>query len=228
MDLRPEAAEAVGVFLMLVVGGMAAGSGGDVLVVALAFGLTVMVLVYALGHVSGAHFNPAITLAFAATRHFPWTRVPSYLASQLVGAVAGVLALRLLGAGDVLLLQPASPLTTVFASEVAATFLLALVIIGVATDRRAAPSASGLAIGSTVLVGILGFGAASGAAMNPARALAPALVAGNLHLAWVYLAAPSVGAVLAMACYEVLRRGRLGISPKPLGASGPFDLEVKA
>src|SRR5437667_224956 len=87
VDLRPELAEAIGVFFLLLAGGGAILAGAPGLAVALAFGLAVAVLVYALGHLCGAHFNPGITLAFAATRHFPWRRVPSYLAAQLVGAV---------------------------------------------------------------------------------------------------------------------------------------------
>jgi aquaporin NIP len=93
-DLRPEAAEALGTFFLLLVGGTALLSGQPAWLVAAAFGGVILVLVYALGPLSGAHFNPAITVAFAVTRHFPWRRVASYVAAQLAGAVLAVLLLR--------------------------------------------------------------------------------------------------------------------------------------
>lgn len=224
-DYRPEAAEALGVFLFMVAGGLAVAGGIGILGVAVAFGFAIMVLIYAVGHVSGAHFNPAITIAFAATGHFPWRRVPSYVGAQLAGALAATLALRAFGAGDVLLLRPSEPLPIVLAAETVATFLLAFVIVAVATDRRAAPGVSGLAIGSAVLVGILGFAQLSGASMNPARALAPALIAGEFALSWLYVAAPILGALAAMGCYAWLRKGRVPPAGDVLGASGPFDLD---
>lgn len=222
-DLRPEAAEAIGVFLILLVGGLAQQSAHGIVAVALAWGFVVMVLVYALGHVCGAHFNPAVTLAFAVTRHFPWRRVPSYIVAQFLGATAAVVLLGALGAREILHLTPVASPGVVFVAEVLATFLLSFVIIGVATDSRASGSAAGLAIGGAVLAGILAFGSLSGAAMNPARALVPALAAGDLSRAWIYLLGPAVGAVAAMVAYEALRHGRLGIKARPLGATGPFE-----
>jgi aquaporin NIP len=218
-DLRPEAAEALGVF--------ATGSPGTV-GVALAFAFVILAMVYALGHVCGAHFNPAITLAFAATGHFPWRRVPTYLAAQVAGATLGAFALRGL-LGDVARvgatgLAPGVGVAQGFALEAAATFLLALVIAAVATDKRAAPGVAGLAIGLTVGLDALAFSPLTGASMNPARSLGPALASGTYADLWLYLLAPIVGAIAAMLAYEALRPGRLAIEAKePLGALGPVE-----
>lgn len=213
---RPELAEALGVFLMLAVGGAAAlgeaRSGGiGPLGVALAFAFAIMVLVAALGPVSGAHFNPAVTIAFAATGHFPWRRVPAYVVAQLAGAVAAALALRAL-LGDV------APLATHLApgveplsglgAETLATFLLGLVIVAVATRRPSDPIVAGLAIGLTVGLGILAVGSLTGASMNPARSFGPALLAGAWGDLWLYVAGPVTGAMAGMAAFEALRGDR--------------------
>lgn len=227
-DRRPEAAEAIGVFFLVFAGGAAALTGfvGPV-GVALAFGFAIVVLVYGLGHVCGAHFNPAITLAFAATGHFPWRRVPTYVLAQLVGATLAALALRLVFPDVTAAATHAAFFVTpaqAFLIEALATFLLALVIIGVATDRRATPGAAGLAIGLAVAVDALAFGPLTGASMNPARSFGPALVTGAWSDLWIYVAAPIAGALFAMAAYEALRPGRLAIEAKaPLGALGPIE-----
>lgn len=231
-DYRPEVAEALGVFLLVLAGCGAimanaiTGALGHV-GVALAFGFAIVILVYALGHVCGAHFNPAVTLAFAATGHFPWRRVPSYIAAQVMGATLAALALRWtlgsVGGLGVTALAPGLSLWQGSAIEAAATFLLALVIVAVATDKRAAPGAAGLAIGLAVAVGALAFGPLTGASMNPARSLGPAIASGNLAGAWLYIAAPVVGALLAMLAYGAVRPGRLAIQARePLGALGPI------
>ena len=233
MDPRPEIAEAIGTFALVTVGlgaiqaDAATGALGTV-GIALAFGSVILTMVYAMGHVSGAHFNPAITIAFAATAHFPWRRVPTYLAAQAGGATAGALLVdRLMG-----------PVATVgttrltgigvaegFVVEVVATFFLALVIVAVATDTRAPPSASGLAIGLAVAMGVLFAGPFTGASMNPARSLGPALASGSWTWLWLYLTAPVVGALIAMGTYEYLRPRRLSVAARrPLGAQGPIPL----
>ena len=228
-DLRPEAAEAVGVFFLLLAGGAAilAGQGG--LAVALAFGFVVAVMIYALGHVSGAHFNPAITLAFAATGHFPRRRVASYLLAQGLGAVAALLLLRALF-GDVAPVVTRTGLALPLAAsvEALASFLLAFVIIAVATDRRAAAGFAGLAIGLTVALNSLWAGPLTGSSTNPARSLAPAVVAGDLAGLWLYLLVPVAGACAGMFAYEALRRGRKPVPGEALGALGPVDVEAKA
>lgn len=231
-DPRPELAEALGAYFLVLAGcgaimvNATTGALGH-LGVALAFGFAILVLVYALCHICGAHYNPAVTIAFAATGHFPWRRVPTYVAAQVAGATLAALTLMLV-LGDVADLgsttpSPATSVAATFAIEALATFFLALVIIGVATDRRAAPGAAGLAIGLTVGLDALVFGPLTGASMNPARSLGPALISQTWTAQWVYLAAPVAGAVAAMLAYEALRPGRLGIHAKePLGALGPI------
>ncbi|HET6398178.1 MAG TPA: aquaporin [Candidatus Thermoplasmatota archaeon] len=212
-DLRPEAAEAVGTFLMLLVGGCAILAGQPLAVVALAFGGTVMVMVHALGHVCGAHFNPAVTVAFAATRHFPWQRVPTYIGAQLVGALAAAALLQALGGVGPVVARGSLQGLPAFAAEALATFLLAFVIAAVATDRRVPAAAAGLAIGGAVALGALAAGSLTGAAMNPARAIGPALVAGEWHALAPGVAGPLAGATAAMALYAVLRGARRPAAP---------------
>lgn len=222
--LRPEAAEAVGTAFILLAGGGAILAGADAVAVVASFGATVAVLVYALGHVSGAHFNPAITVAFAATGHFPWRRVPGYALAQLLGATAGATAL-LLVADDVTpvaaAIRPGLGWAAALAVEALATFLLAFAIVAVATDRRAAQGLAGVAIGLAVSVGSLWAGPLTGAAMNPARALGPAAVAGVWQDAWVHVVGPLAGAVAAMALYQWLRPASKPTPGEALGALGP-------
>lgn len=231
---RPEAAEALGAFAIVFAGCGAimvdatTGALGHV-GVALSFALVVTVLVYALGHVSGAHFNPAVSIAFAATGHFPWRRATTYVAAQVAGATLAALALRaLLGpVADVgaTALAPGLAIWKAFAIEAAATFLLALVIIGVATDKRASAGAAGLAIGLAVGLGALVAGPLTGASMNPARSVGPAVASLSFGDLWLYVAAPVFGAVLGMATYEWLRPGDLAMRARePLGALGPVPL----
>lgn len=231
-DPRPELAEALGVFFLVLAGCGAAATDAVTgalghLGVALVFAFVITVLVYALGHVCGAHFNPAITLAFAVTGHFPWRRVPTYVLAQVLGAVlASLVLVALFGSVEAGLTLPRVSAGKAFAIEALATALLALVIVAVATDRRAAPGAAGLAIGLSVGIGALAFGPLTGASLNPARSLGPALVSGTPGGLWIYLTAPVVGALVAMATYEVLRAGRLAVKAKDtLGVTGPIDLE---
>jgi aquaporin NIP len=216
-DLRPEAAEAVGTFLMLLVGGCAIVTGQSLGVVALAFGGTVMAMVYAIGPVSGAHLNPAVTLAFASIRHFPWARVPSYIVSQLAGALAAALLLHAIADVGPVVARGSLHGLPALAAEAAATFLLAFVIAAVATDRRVPAAASGLAIGGAVALGAVAGGPLTGAAMNPARALAPALVATDWQPLAAGVAGPVAGALAAMAAYGLLR-----------GASWPVPRDADA
>lgn len=213
VDLRPEAAEGVGVFLLVLAGGMAAASAASLgsVGVALTFVFTVAVLVAALGHVSGAHLNPAVTLAFAVTGHFPWARVGTYVAAQAAGAVAAALLVRAVtgAAGLAALTVPAAGVTPLaaFGVEVVATFLLAFVVVAVSTDPRAG-RAGAYAIGLAVGAGALFAGGATGGSMNPARSLGPALAYASFDAVWIYLLAPAVGAVAAMALYGWLRNAR--------------------
>lgn len=228
MDLRAELGEFLGVFFLVLAGGGAILVGAGFLAIALAFGLAIVVLISALGHVSGAHFNPAITFAFAATRHFPWRRVPGYVAAQFAGAILAATVLAWWH-GDVDLVVTEVrfnvDLPVALAVETLASFLLSFVIVAVATDPRAAQAASALAIGLTVTVNALWAGPLTGAGTNPARSLGPALLAGQWTDAWLYLVAPVAGATLAMAVYQWIRGASRPHPGESLGALGPIDLE---
>ena len=175
--------------------------------VAISFGLVIMVMIYAVGHISGAHFNPAVTLAFATSRHFPALRVPAYWAAQLAGALTAALILR--GSlGDVAHVGATLPSGSdgqALLWEGVLTFFLTFVIIAVATDTRAVGEAAAVAIGGTVGLDAMFGGPITGASMNPARSLGPAIAAGHLTSVWVYLTAPFLGAVAAAAAYRFLR-----------------------
>jgi MIP family channel proteins len=189
--------------------------------VALTFGLIITVMIAATGHLSGAHFNPAVTLSFAMTRHFPWREVPPYALAQLVGAVAGAATLRALF-GTVAQLgatHPAGSALQSFGMEVLLTAVLMFVIISVATDTRAVGQLAALAIGATVALDALWGGPISGASMNPARSFGPALVANMWDNQWVYWAGPLLGAPLGAALYQFLRAPL----PTPLPSSMPEE-----
>jgi MIP family channel proteins len=175
--------------------------------IAVSFGLVIGVMVYATGHISGAHLNPAVTLAFALTRHFPIARVPLYWVSQLLGAFVAALVLRWLF-GDVAHLGatlPAGSDAQSFGLEIVLTFFLMFVIMAVATDVRAVGQAAAIAIGGTVGLEALFAGPISGASMNPARSLAPALVSWTWTAQWLYVVGPIVGALLGASAYQLIR-----------------------
>ena len=154
------------------------------LAVALAFGLALTIVVAAIGHVSGAHVNPAVTLGLAATNKFPWQFVPIYVGAQLVGAAEDV--------GDI----------QAFVVEVLVTFILVFVVISVATDDRAPAGVAPLAVGFALACGVLIAGPVTGGSLNPARTLGPMILAGRFDAVWVYILAPIVGAVLAAFVYD--------------------------
>ena len=165
-----------------------------------------MVSIYALGHVSGAHFNPAVTAAFAVGRHFPLGRVVPYWMAQIVGALVAAAALQIsLGSIVTAVTRPAGADVQAFLWETILTFVLVTVIVSVATDVRAVGQAAAIAIGGAVALGSLVGGPISGASMNPARSLAPAIVSGDLTGLWIYVTAPFVGAALAVAIYGRMR-----------------------
>jgi MIP family channel proteins len=210
--VRALAAEAIGTFALVFAGCGAivvdakTGELGH-LGVALTFGLVIMVMIYALGHVSGAHFNPGVTFGFALARHFPWSRAVGYWAAQIGGAlVAAALVRASLGehAHDGATL-PSGSQGQAFLWELILTFFLMFVIMAVATDTRAVGEAAAIAVGGTVGLDALFGGPVTGASMNPARSLAPALVSGDLHALWLYLVAPPLGAALAALAYQFLR-----------------------
>lgn len=175
--------------------------------IAATFGLVIMVMIYAVGHISGGHFNPGVTLAFAAVRHFPLRHVVPYWAAQVLAALAAALVLRLMF-GNVAHLGstlPAGSAAQAFSMELILTFGLMFVIVSVATDTRAVGQAAAIAIGGTVGLEAMFGGPVSGASMNTARSLGPAIVAGEFHALWVYLVAPPVGAILGALAYQSIR-----------------------
>ena len=184
-------------------------SGGVVtnLGIGLTFGLVVAAMIYSLGHVSGAHINPAVTLGFAIARRFPWREVPFYGIAQLGGAAAASLVLwGLLGnTADMGATTPSGSVWQSFGAEILLTFFLMLVIIAIATDPRARTQAAPIAIGATVALEATFAGPISGASMNPARSFGPALVGWVWDHHWIYWVATVVGAALAVLLYRFLR-----------------------
>jgi MIP family channel proteins len=185
--------------------------------VAISFGLVIMVMVYAVGHVSGAHLNPAVTLAFALTRHFPWPRVVGYWAAQIAGALIAALLLRgsLGDIADVGATLPSGSDAQSFLWEAVLTFFLMFVIMAVATDTRAVGEAAAIAIGATVGLAAMVGGPISGASLNPARSIGPALAGGDLDALWIYLTAPVVGAALGALSYDLIREEPAGRNTLP-------------
>jgi MIP family channel proteins len=175
--------------------------------VAFTFGLVIMAMIYAVGHISGAHFNGAVTFAFALSRHFPWPRAAAYWCAQLAGAIAAAALLRgsLGNIAHVGATLPSGSQGQSFLWELVLSFFLMFVIMAVATDTRAVGEAAAIAIGGTIGLDALFGGPISGASMNPMRSAGPALVSGDLHALWLYLVAPVVGASLGALSYELIR-----------------------
>ena len=184
--------------------------------VGLVSGLIITAMIYAVGHISGAHFNPAVTVGFAAARHFPVKELPVYWAVQLVGGSVG--AMSLLGlfgrVGTMGGTMPRGSALESFGFEIPLTFILMFVIMAVATDSRAQGGQAALAVGVTVGLNSIFGGPISGASMNPARSFGPALAAWNWGDHWIYWTAPFVGAVLGALAYNLLRSSRED-TPKP-------------
>jgi len=206
--LRPHVAEFIGTFALVFFGcGTVALANHDVLAGAIAFGGAIAIGVYALGHISGAQFNPAVTIGLAVGGQFGWKRVPGYIVAQALGATFAALLLRLtLTAGLPLgVTHPSGSDGQAFVWEVVMTFFLVFVVTAVATDARAVRSAAGLAIGGTIVLDAIVGGPISGASMNPARSFGPAIVANDLNGLWIYLVAPVVGGIIAALIYRFLR-----------------------
>lgn len=172
------------------------------------FGLVIMAMIYATGHLSGAHINPAVTVAFTLTRHFPLRDALAYIAAQLVGATAGAFVLLAAWSAKPAHLGATLPSVgagTALLYEIVLSAFLMFVIIAVATDTRAVGAAAALAIGGTVGLDALFGGPITGASMNPARSFGPALASGTWHDFWIYLVGPVVGAALGALAYQLVR-----------------------
>ena len=212
--MRSLLAEFIGTFCLVFVGTGAIiindFSNGAItpLGISLTFGLIVMVLIYALGDISGAHFNPAVTIAFWKAKRFPGGSVFPYIGSQFLGGILGSLLLRYLFPDHPTLgaTLPGMPLNRPFIFEIFLTALLILVILNVTTGSKEKGLWAGLAIGGTVGVEALFAGPISGASMNPVRSLAPALVSGHYFGIWIYLIAPLIAAFLIPYFYRLLHR----------------------
>ena len=213
---REALAEGIGTFILVFAGTGAVMvnsiSGGSVthIGISFVFGAVVTALIYGIGHLSGAHFNPAVTLAFWTSGFFPKRRVLPYILAQLLGAFAAS-ALLLISLGRVANLGATLPLKGNWLQslvlEFVLTFILMFVILGSGLDRRAHIGFAGLAIGLTVGMEAAFMGPITGASMNPARSLGPALVGGIWQHHWVYWVAPILGAQLAVIVYRQLSNG---------------------
>ena len=176
--------------------------------VAITFGLIVMAMIYALGNISGAHLNPAVTIAFTLAKKFEVKQVATYIMSQIIGALLASLVLKYLFPTNEFLgaSLPSGTALQSFILEFILTFFLMLVIINVATGSKEQGMFAGLAIGSTVLLEAMFAGPICGASMNPARSLAPAIVSGHTEHLWVYISATILGAALAIPTWKFLNQ----------------------
>ena len=174
--------------------------------IAITFGLIVMAMIYALGDISGAHLNPAVTIAFTIAKRFDVKQTLPYIMSQLIGAFIASFTLRILFPSNDTLgaTLPSGTDMQSFLLEVILSFFLMLVIINVATGSKEQGMFAGLAIGFTVLLEAMFAGPVCGASMNPARSIAPAIVSGHLEHLWIYIVAPILGAGLAIPIYKIL------------------------
>ncbi|KAI3503322.1 hypothetical protein L1887_31762 [Cichorium endivia] len=211
--LRKVVAEVVATFLLVFVTcGAAALSTTDEhrvshLGASLSGGLIVTVMIYAVGHISGAHMNPAVTIAFATVRHFPWNQVPFYAGAQVVGSISASFALKVL-------LHPLKHLGTTTPSgtdfqalimEIIVTFTMMFVTSAVATDSKAVGELAGIAVGSSVCITSILAGPVSGGSMNPARTIGPAIASNVYRSIWVYIVGPITGTISGAMCYSFVR-----------------------
>lgn len=244
---RRATAEAIGTFFLVMIGPGAVmvnavtGGGLGVAGIALAFAFVITGMIYALGHLSGAHLNPAVTVGFWSARQFPGRDVVPYVLAQGTGAVAASIVLRTvvgpvghLGA-TLPSLAPVVSVSGAFLIEWLLSFALMLVIMAVATDERVAPGFAAIAVGLTVGFCALTGGPLTGASMNPARSLGPALVGGEWRAHWVYWAAPITAMIIAARVYDWLRPAAAhgadigeDAGDQLLGVEGPVRAPVRA
>jgi aquaporin Z len=207
MPMRKLSAEFLGTFALVFAGTGAIvineASGGAIthVGVALTFGLVVLAMIYTLGDVSGAHLNPAVTLGFWAARRFPAREIPGFCAAQFSGALLASFTLKFLFPASASLgaTHPAGTAAQSFILEFILTFLLMFVILNVSTGAKEKGITAGIAVGAVIALEALFAGPICGASMNPARSLAPAFASGEFNDLWIYLLAPPLGAVTAVA-----------------------------
>jgi aquaporin NIP len=216
---RRAAAEALGTFALVLIGCGAIVTDAQregalgVVGIGLAFFLVLLAAIAALGHVSGAHFNPGVSLSFFLTRHLPPRDLAAYVAAQLAGAVVAALLLRFAGTGspaDLGATVPSIGAGRALVLELVLTALLMVVIMSVATDTRAVGAPAALAIAAAVGMAALAFGPLTGASLNTARSLGPALAAGQWEDFWLYIAGPLIGAPVGAFAYQFIRGEEIG------------------
>ncbi len=220
--LRKMVAEAIGTFILVLAGTGAAIVGGSY---ALGFGFGLIAVVYAIGHISGAHVNPAISLGLAVTGRFPMAQVPYYIGSQIVGAILASLFLRLvngnlnsLGATSVV---DGYSVLDGFLLELVGTAILVFIVAAVATDKRVQPGVVGLAIGGALLFIELVAGPITGGSVNPARSIGPALASWSFDDIWIYLTAPFIGGAIGAVAYEFIRGPEGWAEDRPAPETAP-------
>lgn len=229
--MRNLAAEAIATFCLVFAGtgaivvndAMATAPGAGPVThvgVSLVFGLVVMAMIYAVGDVSGAHLNPAVTFGFWLSRRFPLAAVPGYVAAQCAGALAASGLLRIMFPDHATLgaTAPAGAWQQAWAMEAVLTFILMFVILGVSTGAKEKGMMAGAAIGGVIALEALLGGPISGASMNPARSLGPALASGQTGALWIYLTAPLAGATLAVPCCRCVHADCCSGTPGELAA----------
>jgi aquaporin NIP len=179
--------------------------------IAITFGLIVSSMIYALGDISGAHLNPAVTFAFFLSKKFPLQEVGPYFISQITGAIFASIILKYLFPNNEYLgaTLPSGSEMQSFVLEIILTFFLMLVIMHVASGSKEQGMFAGVAIGSVVLLEAMFAGPITGASMNPARSFAPAIVSGHIEHLWIYLVAPTIGAALAILTWKVLQKNKV-------------------
>ncbi|XP_022740323.1 aquaporin NIP2-1-like [Durio zibethinus] len=190
----------------------------------IAGGLIVTVMIYAVGHISGAHMNPAVTLAFASVRHFPWKQVPFYAAAQLIGAISASFTLRVL-------LHPIKHIGTTSPSgsnfqalimEIVVTFSMMFIASAVTIDTKAVGELAGIAVGSAVCITSILAGPISGGSMNPARTIGPTVASAQYKGIWVYVVGPEIGNLTGAWSYDLIR-----MTDKPVHAISPRSFSFK-
>ncbi|KAL0542415.1 hypothetical protein IC582_022522 [Cucumis melo] len=180
-------------------------------------GIAVMIVIFSIGHISGAHLNPSLTIALATLRHFPLAHVPAYITAQVSASICASFALKgvfhpFMSGGVTV---PSVGTAQAFALEFLITFNLLFVVTSVATDTRAVRELAGIAVGATVMLNILIAGPSTGGSMNPVRTLGPAVAAGNYRELWIYLVAPTLGAIVGAGTYTAVKHKDDGIDVLP-------------
>ncbi|KAK8556079.1 hypothetical protein V6N13_070148 [Hibiscus sabdariffa] len=214
-DLNPARAilaEMLGTFiLMFCISGIIAstkqtGGGEALLEYAITAGLTIVVLIFSIGSISGAHVNPALTIAIAAFGYFPWSKVPLYILAQILGSVLATLMGEFIYGieSDLMLTQPIQGSQSAFMVELISTFIVVFVVAAVTQQSESVGQVSGLVIGIAIGLAVLISGPVSGGSLNPSRSIGPAIVSRNFENIWIYLTAPIIGAVLGALMYKFL------------------------